>query len=82
MAAMGSMNVKILGKRTSIRLEPQLRAALREAAEHKEITIDDLCSKIAEQKDGGMHISSAVRVFLILFYRNLAMDNGKLKRAA
>lgn len=67
-----SHSIVIDGKRTSMRMEPQLWAALGEVAEYKGMTKNELCTKIAVAKETDMGLTSAIRVFLILFYRKIA----------
>ncbi|MDE1151755.1 MAG: ribbon-helix-helix domain-containing protein [Micavibrio sp.] len=62
-------NVYIGGHRTSMRLEPAMWEALEEVAKRKNCTIDEMCSAIETARPDSGGLSSAVRVFLLEYYR-------------
>jgi predicted DNA-binding ribbon-helix-helix protein len=61
-------NVTISGRRTSLRLEPELWAALRRIAKAESTTMQDVCTRAAEERQGVGSVTSAVRVFILQYY--------------
>lgn len=70
--AMLSRNVRIHNRRTSVRLEPAMWAALNEIAMAENCTIHDLCGAVHDLKDEGVSFTAALRVFLMEYYRTAA----------
>src|SRR5579859_1151253 len=71
-----SRNVTVLGRRTSVRLEPAMWSTLREIARHERCRIHDLCSLIDRHKSPDTSLTAGIRVFLMLYYRAAATDEG------
>ena len=69
-------NITVLGKRTSIRLEPEMWRELKRIAEREACTIHDLCSLISLRKNANTSLTAAIRVFLMLYYRAAATEEG------
>lgn len=63
-------NLVISGRRTSVRLELEMWDALEEVAGIERCTVHDLASRANSAKKSGQSLTSAVRVFLLLYYRN------------
>ncbi|MBL8838018.1 MAG: ribbon-helix-helix domain-containing protein [Alphaproteobacteria bacterium] len=61
-------NVRIAGRRTSMRLEQPYWEALAEIARREGADIDSVCTMIAEKRRGG-GLSSAVRIEVMLYFR-------------
>lgn len=57
-------SVNIAGHATSITLEPEFLDALRVIAAHKQESIDQLVTKIDEER-GDYNLSSAIRVYVL-----------------
>ncbi len=74
-----SRNITVLGKRTSVRLEPEMWRALKDIARRESCTIHDLCSLIALRKNVHTSLTAAIRVFLMLYYRAAATEEGHKK---
>lgn len=74
-----SKNITVLGKRTSIRLEPEMWIAIKDIASRERCTIHDLCSLISLRKKGNSSLTAAVRVFIMLYYKAAATEQGHLK---
>lgn len=72
-------NVTILGRRTSIRLEPQMWDILYEVAEREQTTIHEFCSLVALRKHENASLTSSIRVFLLLYYRAASSVDGHVK---
>lgn len=62
-------SILLLGRKTSISLEDEFWAALQEVAESKELSPVKLVSQIAQVRGSG-NLSSAVRVFLLEYFRS------------
>lgn len=72
-------NVTVLGKRTSLRMEPEMWDALGDVAARESHNIHDICTKIVERKPGPASLTAAIRVFLVNYYRIAATDEGHAK---
>lgn len=70
-----SKNVRIAGRRTSVRLEPEMWDALDEVAAAQGCTIHDLCSAVAELKHPAASFTGALRVFVMEYFRSAAKTN-------
>ena len=71
-----SKNITVLGKRTSIRLEPEMWRALNEIAEREKCKIHDICSIVALRKNPNSSLTASIRVFVMLYYRAAATEEG------
>lgn len=71
-ASLKSRNLIIFGRRTTVRLEDEMWAALNNVAECEGCIVHDLASRIHSGKKTGQSFTSAIRVFLTLYYRNVA----------
>lgn len=70
-----SKNVRIAGRRTSVRLEPEMWEALEEVAAMQGCTIHDLCTAVSELKHPEASFTGALRVFVMEFFRSAAKTN-------
>lgn len=71
-----SRNITVLGRRTSVRLEPEMWHALRDIARREQCRIHDICSLIQVRKKSNTSLTAAIRVFLMLYYRAATTDDG------
>lgn len=71
-----SRNITVMGRRTSVRLEPEMWSALREIARREDCKIHDICSLIHLRKNQDTSLTAAIRVFLMLYYRAAATEDG------
>ena len=71
-------NVRIDGKRTSVRLESEMWDALHEISEIELCTIHDLCTAVNSVRDEATSFTAALRVFLMQYYRTAAMTDHKV----
>lgn len=71
-----SRNITVVGRRTSVRLEPEMWSALREIAKREDCKIHDICSLIHLRKNPDTSLTAAIRVFLMLYYRAAATEEG------
>ena len=74
-----SRNITVLGKRTSVRLEPEMWRELKNISKRESCTIHDLCSLISLRKNKATSLTAAIRVFLMLYFRAAATENGHVK---
>jgi predicted DNA-binding ribbon-helix-helix protein len=68
-------NVMISGRRTSVRLEPQMWDALQEIARRERRSINEVASLIDAQRHGSS-LTAAIRVFIVSYFRAAATDDG------
>lgn len=71
-----SRNITVLGRRTSVRLEPEMWTALRDIARREACSIHDLSSLIQLRKNPDTSLTAAIRVFLMLYYRASSSEEG------
>jgi predicted DNA-binding ribbon-helix-helix protein len=64
-------NVRIEGRRTSLRLEPEYWSALDEIGRRERFALHDLCTFI-RRRDPRRSLASAVRVFVTFYFQELA----------
>jgi predicted DNA-binding ribbon-helix-helix protein len=74
-------NVRIAGRRTSMRLEKPYWDALTEIARREGTDIDSICTAIAG-KLRGWGLSSAVRIEVMTYFRNRLAQLDAFARAA
>lgn len=74
-----SRNVVIMGKRTSVRLEPEMWRALKEITEREKATMHEICSLIEARKNKRTSLTAAIRVFVMLYYKAAATEQGHAK---
>ena len=74
-----SKNITILGRRTSIRLEPEMWNALKDIAGRERCSYHDICSLIHIQKKPQTSLTAAIRVFLLLYYRAAVTEEGHMR---
>lgn len=71
-----SRNITVNGKRTSVRLEPEMWRALKEIATRENCSTHELCSLIAFRKNKRTSLTAAIRVFLMLYFRAATTEDG------
>ena len=74
-----SKNVTVNGRRTSLRLEQASWEALSDICVCEGLTIHELCSLIDNRRAGASR-TSAVRAFIVTYYRAVAAEYGALQR--
>ena len=70
-------NLVVGGHRTSVRLEAEMWAALKDVARREGCSVNDLAGRIHSRKKPAQNFTSAIRVFLMLYYRNAAADRRR-----
>jgi len=71
-----SRNITILGRRTSIRLEPEMWTAIHDIAGREKCSVHDLCALVYVRKNAQTSLTAAIRVFLMLYYKAATTDQG------
>jgi predicted DNA-binding ribbon-helix-helix protein len=72
-------NVTVNGRRTSLRLEPEMWDALEEVAKREGVRVSDVVSRIDRDLRGpGSGLTARVRVFVLGYFRAAATENGHL----
>lgn len=74
-----SRNITIMGRRTSVRLEPEMWTALREISKRERCTIHDLCTLVSVRKNIDTSLTAAIRVFLMLYFRAATTEEGHVR---
>lgn len=71
-----SRNITVNGRRTSVRLEPEMWRALKEISARESCSIHELCSLISFRKNKRTSLTAAIRVFLMLYFRAATTEEG------
>lgn len=64
-------NVNVGSRRTSVRLEPVLWEALREIANREQRSVHEICTDI-DRTRGGTRLTSAMRIYIVNYFRSAA----------
>lgn len=71
-----SRNITVFGRRTSIRLEPEMWTSLNFIASMERCTVHDICSLVFVRKKPLTSLTAAIRVFLMLYFKAAATPQG------
>jgi predicted DNA-binding ribbon-helix-helix protein len=74
-----SRNITIMGRRTSVRLEPEMWLALREISARECCSIHDICTLVSIRKNPRSSLTASIRVFLMLYFRASSTEDGHVK---
>ena len=74
-----SRNITVTGRRTSVRLEPEMWTALKEISKREDCSIHDICSLIYLRKNNDTSLTAAIRVFLMLYFRASSTEEGHVR---
>jgi predicted DNA-binding ribbon-helix-helix protein len=69
----------VRGRRTSARLEEEIWTSFKDIAKDEGCSVHELASHIDSRKKGGQSFTSAIRVFVMLYYRDAATVAGHAK---
>ena len=69
-------NIVVNTHRTSVRLEAEMWNDLRDICRREDKSIHEICTLIADRKHESRSLTSAIRVFLIAYYRAAATEDG------
>lgn len=68
-------NVKVSGRRTSLRMEPYIWDSLKEICEREQMTLNEICTQIDERR-GEANLTASIRVFIVSYYRTAIGQRG------
>ena len=71
-----SRNITVDGRRTSVRLEPEMWNSLYDIAKRENCSIHDICTLIYLRKNPKTSLTAAIRVFLMLYFRAASTEEG------
>jgi predicted DNA-binding ribbon-helix-helix protein len=71
-----SRNITISGRRTSVRLEPEMWASLAEIAKRERCTTHEVCSLVSMRKKENTSLTAAIRVFIMLYFCAASTEGG------
>ncbi len=71
-----SRNITVNGRRTSVRLEPEMWRAIKEISARENCSVHELCSLISFRKNKRTSLTAAIRVFLMLYFRAATTEDG------
>ncbi|MDE2029878.1 MAG: ribbon-helix-helix domain-containing protein [Alphaproteobacteria bacterium] len=74
-----SRNVTVTGRRTSVRLEPEMWDGLQEICRRERASLHQICSSVAVQKREETSLTAAIRVFVMRYFRQAATEDGHVK---
>jgi predicted DNA-binding ribbon-helix-helix protein len=75
-SALVMRNISVLGRRTSIRLEPQIWDTLAEICRREFCTTHDVCSYVAGQRPPHGSLASSLRIFILSYFHTCATEDG------
>lgn len=68
-------NITVAGRRTSIRLEPQMWDALHQICRREAATLNEIVTEI-ERRRAASSLTAAIRVYVLSYFRAAATDEG------
>ena len=69
-------NIKVNGRRTSVRLETSMWDAFQDIAARENCSVHDIATVIAHRKSPAITLTTAIRVFTLLYYKAAATEEG------
>ncbi|WP_299379828.1 ribbon-helix-helix domain-containing protein [uncultured Kiloniella sp.] len=78
MSTLVNRNITLKGRRTSLRLEPDMWEALFEICVRENCPIGELCTQIDEAKEDSS-LTAAIRVYILIYFRNAAASERPVK---
>ncbi|MGH6720350.1 MAG: ribbon-helix-helix domain-containing protein [Alphaproteobacteria bacterium] len=74
-SSLRNQNIVVDGRRTSVRLEPDMWLALAEIARMEGCTINDVCARAAG-RNRASSLTAGLRVYIMNYYRDIALAYG------
>lgn len=71
-----SRNVTVGGHRTSVRLEKDMWAGLREICQREHASLQEVCTVISDHRPAGASMTAAIRVFVMAYFRSASTEEG------
>jgi predicted DNA-binding ribbon-helix-helix protein len=72
--SIATRTVVVRGHRTSVRLEPAMWEALRDIARQQDRSVSELVTEIDQGHPDLMSLTSAIRVYVVEYYRAAAVE--------
>ncbi len=69
-------NIFVAGRRTSVRFEPVMWDALKEICRRERLSLHQVATQIADEKSPQTSLTAAIRIFILVYYRTAATDDG------
>lgn len=70
-----SRNVRVSGRRTSMRLEPEMWDALQAICHRERRSIHEICTEINEHRHASS-LTADIRVYIMHYFRQAATEDG------
>ena len=67
-------SVLIAGRKTSVSLEEPFWSVMREISEQRGVTLNHLVSAIDSERQENSNLSSAIRLFVLDYFKRLALE--------
>jgi predicted DNA-binding ribbon-helix-helix protein len=74
-------NIKVFGRRTSMRLEQAFWEAMEDIAWRESTTVDELFDRVADSPHRG-NLTSAIRLFVLAYFRGTPWPARKARKRA
>ena len=75
MSSLVNRNIVVSGRRTSVRLEPQMWSALAEIAGFEDKSVHEICSDVDRFRRESS-LTAGLRVFILRYFRDAATPEG------
>lgn len=70
-------NVRVAGRRTSVRLEQGFWVALDEIARREKTSINAICDRAASRRNG-LGLTAALRLYTLVYFRDATTEEGHM----
>lgn len=77
MSTLINKNIMVDGRRTSMRLEPEMWDALSDICRFENMKLSHICHLVNQHRRGGS-LTSCMRVFIISYYKTVALSRVNL----
>lgn len=74
-----SRNITVSGRRTSVRLEPQMWQGLNDICRRERASIHEVCTHISLRKDKATSLTAAIRVYIMEYFRAATTEEGHMR---
>jgi len=78
-SSVAKRSIVVAGHKTSVSLEDEFWKTLKEIADERQLTLSDLVAAIDSERQRG-NLSSAIRLFVLDFYRDRVSEHEKRNR--
>lgn len=79
-SSLTTRNVRVDGRRTSVRLEPELWRALETIADLEETSVNALCEHVHGRRRATGGFTSALRVFIVEYFGEAVRRDSEIER--